>query len=301
MNIRPEIEALINAVRNDKVHGASELARQSVNILKLAAEQSPCSNTTQFKEELEEIGWSLMSARPAMASIYNIVNRLLLAINQNQTPDVEDLRRVTIAVAENLLQASTQAVRQIALNTVDLLTSNETIMTHSYSSTIEFALKMAAEKAPLQTIVTRSGAGRTGEKMARNLSRYPVSLVFIDDTAVGLYISRVNKVIVGADRFCADGSLVNGAGTYLLALAAREACVPFYVLCETLKFDTLLSGTEVDLEEKDPSEVVAPGILPDQVKVKNPCFDITPLALIAGIVTENGLIPQKDVLSELRR
>jgi eIF-2B alpha/beta/delta-like uncharacterized protein len=301
MNIRPETEDLIIAVRSDAVHGASELARQSINVLKLAAEKSSCPTTTQFKEELGEIGRKLMSARPAMASIYNIVNRLLLAVNQNQTPDVEELRSVTIAVAEDLLQASTQAVQQIARNTVDLLAAGERIMTYSYSSTVESALKMAVEKAPLQIIITRSGAGRTGEKMARNLSRYPVSLVFIDDNAMGLYISQVQKVIVGADRICADGALVNGAGTYLLALAAREAGVPFYVLCETLKFDAHKNSTEVDLEKKDPSEIVAPDILPDRVKVKNPYFDITPLALITGILTENGLILQKEVLSELRR
>ena len=46
------------------------------------------------------------------------------------------------------------------------------------------------------------------------------------------------------------------------------------------------------MEEKEPSEVVEPGKLPPEVRIKNPYFDITPLELVTGIVTENGLLHQ---------
>jgi methylthioribose-1-phosphate isomerase len=114
---------------------------------------------------------------------------------------------------------------------------------------------------------------------------------------MGLYVSMVNNVVVGADRVCADGKVVNGIGTYQLALAAERSDVPFYVLCETLKFDPRLKSEKVDLEEKEPSEVVELRKLPPEVKVKNPSFDITPLELITGIVTENGLLTTEEVIS----
>ncbi len=125
--------------------------------------------------------------------------------------------------------------------------------------------------------------------------------MFIDDTAAGLYISTVNKVVVGADRICADGSLVNGIGTFQLALAAGRAGIPFYVLCEALKFDRRLTGDKVDLEEKEPSEVVETGRLPPGVRVKNPYFDITPLKLITGVVTENGLLMPGEIISYMEK
>jgi len=118
---------------------------------------------------------------------------------------------------------------------------------------------------------------------------------------VGLYISTANKVVVGADRICADGEVVNGIGTYQLALAAERAGIPFYVLCEKLKFAPGLTSDNVDLEEKEPYEVVEPGKLPPEVKVKNPYFDITPLELITGIVTENGLLVPGEVVSYIRQ
>ena len=40
MNITSEIIGLIDEVRDDRIHGASQLARQAVNVLKSVAEQS---------------------------------------------------------------------------------------------------------------------------------------------------------------------------------------------------------------------------------------------------------------------
>ncbi len=96
--------------------------------------------------------------------------------------------------------------------------------------------------------------------------------------------------MVGADRICADGKVVNGIGTYQLALVAERANVPFYVLCETLKFYPRLRSEEVVLEEKDPSEITKAGRLPSEVRSRNPYVDITPPELVTGVITEKGLL-----------
>ena len=155
-------------------------------------------------------------------------------------------------------------------------------------------LKEISEKYnDIEVIITKSGPGRTGERTARKLGDRRLALTFIDDTAVGLYISKTSKVFVGADRICADGGVVNGAGTYQLALAAEKAGIPFYVLCETLKFDSRLKSDEVELEEKEPDEVADPANLPPETMIRNPYFDITPLELINSVVTENGMFTAK--------
>ncbi len=153
----------------------------------------------------------------------------------------------------------------------------------------------------IEVIATRSGPGRTGERTAQELGLYGVPVTFIDDAAMGQYVSAVNKVMVGADRVCADGGLINGIGSYQLAVAAERAGVSFYVLCETLKFDPRVSSHEVDLEEKEPSEVVGPGVLPSQVRVRNPYFDITPLKLVTAVITETGLLTPSEVMSHIQK
>ncbi len=303
MNISPEIISLIDEIRNDKIHGASQLARQAVKVLKVAAERSQADTTEQFLLEQKEIGEKLMSTRPAMAPVFNIVSHLLGKISEKATEmGLDSIRRLTISKADEVVNGSLQAIAQIAQFGSELIADGDRIMTHSYSSTVAAVLKAAfTTHRNIEVITTRSGPGRTGERIARELGLYGIPVTFIDDAAMGLYISTVNKVVVGADRVCADGKVINGIGTYQLALASEKAGIPFYVLCETLKFDPRLRGDAVDLEEKEPSEVIELDRLPPQVRVKNPYFDITPLELVTGIVTENGLLAPEEVTGYMKR
>jgi len=299
MNINPEIISLIDEIKNDKTHGASQLARQAASVLKVAAERSQTKSTDEFWQEQKEIGQRLMSARPAMAPVFNIVARLLDAMSGKVVEmELDSVRHFAISKVDEIVGDSLQAIAQIAQYGSELIADGDKIMTHSYSSTVVAMLKAAfAEHGNVEVITTRSGPGGSGEVTARELGLYGMPVTFIDDTAIGLYLSTVNKVVVGADRICADGKVVNSVGTYQLALAGKKASIPFYVLCETLKFDPRVSGGEVDLEEKEPSEVIEPGRLPPEVRVKNPHFDITPLELITGVVTENGLLTPEEVIS----
>ncbi|MFC1951627.1 translation initiation factor eIF-2B [Chloroflexota bacterium] len=292
VNIGSEIVSLIDEIMNDKVHGASELARQAVGVLKVAAERSRADGVATFLVEQREVGERLMSARPAMVPVFNIVGNLLKKIEEKVGEmDLNSVRHFIVSKADEAVSNSLQAVARIAEYGSELVADGDTIMTHSYSSTVLVMLKAVFTKHNnIEVITTRSGSGRTGETIARELGSYGIPVIFIDDAAMGLYISEVNKVMVGVDRVCADGAVVNGIGTYPLALTAQRTGIPFYVLGEMLKFDLRFKSDEVGLEERESSEVVEAGILPAEVRVKNPYFDITPLELIAGIVTEKGLL-----------
>jgi eIF-2B alpha/beta/delta-like uncharacterized protein len=295
------IELLINEIRNDKIHGASELARQSLGIIKTSAEKTLANDVNHFYLEQEELYRKLVSIRPSMASIYNAITRLRNGLMKEQPDDIETLRQLTVSLSEDLIRTSLQATSSIAEHTTKIIYDEDIIFTHSYSSTVIEALKEAATKHNIQVVVTRSGAGRTGEKTVSILSAAGVPVTFIDDSAAGSYIKRCNKVLVGADRICRDGGLVNGVGTCAVSLIARKDRISFYVLCETLKFDSRLKSSEVEIEEKEPSEVVLPGVLPVDVKVANPYFDITPLEFISGIITEDGLIAREEVIEYMKK
>jgi len=302
MTISPEIISLIDEIRSDKIHGASQLARQAVQVLSIAAERSQAESVDRFLLELEEVGQVLMSVRPAMAPVYNVISRILKAISaKSEGMEMTAIRQLTIIKADEAINDSKQAVARIAEFASALITDHDRILTHSYSSTVMEMLKVAhARHNNIEVIATRSGPGRTGEGIAGELGHLGVAVTFIDDTAMGLYTASASKVVVGADRICADGMLINGVGTYPLALTTQKAGIPFYVLCETLKFDTRLSSSKVDLEEKETSEVVKPGRLPPEVRVKNPYFDITPMELVTGIVTENGVLRPEGIIRYIK-
>lgn len=303
MEISPEILLLIEEIKSDRVHGASELARQAVSVLRTAAERSVTASVSQFLTEQKAIAELLTSARPAMAPLFNMVNRLLKQVT-GETPgmDLASIKRFTVAQANGLIQGSIQAVERIAGYTSGIIADGDRIMTHSYSSTVVASFREAGKRhRNIQAIVTRSGASRIGEKTAHLLASFNIPVTFIDDTAVGLYIGRATRVITGADRICADGQIVNGIGTCQLALAAAKAGVPFYILCETLKFDPRFKGDEVELEEKEPAEVAEHGRLPPGVEVRNPYFDVTPVSLVTGVVTEEGLLSPQEVIGYIQR
>lgn len=303
MDIAPEISHLIEEIRNDKIHGATYLAKQALEVLKTAARQTQAGTPEKFLLEQREIGQRLMSARPAMAPVSNTVSRLLSRITAEAGKmDLESIISLTASVADQIITDSEQAAVSIAQYGSELITGGDTIMTHSYSSTVMAVLKEAfAKYGDIELLVTRSGPGRTGETIARELAFYGIPVTFIDDTAAGLYLSAVNRVMVGADRICADGKIINGIGTYPLALVSKKAGIPFYVACDTLKFDPKLKGEEVDLEEKEPSEVVDPGRLPPGVRIMNPYFDITPPELVTGVITENGVLQTEEIIAYMAR
>ena len=109
---------------------------------------------------------------------------------------------------------------------------------------------------------------------------------------------KVQWVVVGADRICANGDVANKIGTYQLAIAARHHGVRFMVAApsSTVDMDTP-SGDRIHIEERDPAELFGVGSVrtaaPD-IGAWNPVFDVTPHELVDALVTERGVILQPD-------
>ena len=125
-----------------------------------------------------------------------------------------------------------------------------------------------------------------------------VTLICDDMAAVAMRDRKVDLVIVGADRIAANGDTANKIGTYGVAVLARHHGVPFYVAAPSSTFDrSLPDGTRIPIEERASSEIThgfGRATAPAGVKTWNPAFDVTPRELIAGIVTEHGVIERPD-------
>ncbi|MEM9186942.1 MAG: S-methyl-5-thioribose-1-phosphate isomerase [Planctomycetota bacterium] len=105
---------------------------------------------------------------------------------------------------------------------------------------------------------------------------------------------HAKAVIVGADRIAANGDAANKIGTYGLAVAARHHGVPFYVAAPSTTFDlALATGDAIPIEERAAEEIThafGKQTAPDAAEAYNPAFDVTPAALIDGLITERGVI-----------
>jgi methylthioribose-1-phosphate isomerase len=101
---------------------------------------------------------------------------------------------------------------------------------------------------------------------------------------------RADAVVVGADRIAANGDVANKIGTYALALAARQAGIPFLVAAPESTIDqATASGAAIPLEQRPDEEITVPAA-PAGTRALNLAFDITPAELVSAVVTEDRLI-----------
>lgn len=147
------------------------------------------------------------------------------------------------------------------------------------------------------------GARLTAWEMVQE--KIPVTL--ITDNMSGYLMSQgeIDAVIVGTDRVAANGDVANKIGTYMVAVLAARHNIPFYVACPLSTIDlSIASGADIPIEERAASEVTgyrdsqwaAPG-----VAVRNPAFDVTPAALVTGLMTEKGVVenPTREKIARL--
>ena len=116
--------------------------------------------------------------------------------------------------------------------------------------------------------------------------------VLCDNAAASLMAAgKIDLVLVGTDRVTANGDVVNKIGTLNLAVLCRYFEIPFYVACPSSTFDPdTATGAEVIIEQRAAAEVI--GAHTADVAVYNPAFDVTPVALVTGLITDRGLLLQ---------
>ena len=118
-----------------------------------------------------------------------------------------------------------------------------------------------------------------------------------DSAAAGLMQSGgLDAVVVGADRIANNGDVANKVGTLPLALAAKQFGVPFFVAATstTVDFGMPRGVRSIPIEERSGIELThsraGERLVVEGIATWNPAFDVTPGALITGIITELGVL-----------
>lgn len=280
----PDFTQRIAALRDDREHGSRWLVRAAILLLRDLAEDETRSADERLRR-VRQAGRELARARPAMAALAGTVGRLLA------TPG--DAARIAQA-ATHLLQVYDQATARITAFMRPHLRG--TIMTHSLSGTVLDVLRACIP--PIEQIIILEGRPACeGHTVARELSGQAAAVTLITEAQADIFLPDCQAVVVGADSILADGSILNKAGTALLAWAARGHDVPLYVLSETLKIAPhAWQGDLALLEEHAGSEVWAQS--PPDVTVRNFSFDHTPAELVTQIVSEQGPLDLEYILQQ---
>lgn len=283
------VTKLLKEIQADVHSGATEMARRGARCLTVFSEESTAQTNHQYWDELLELGRTLIQCQPSMASLFNLVNTVLLAVHplRDTAQAVAALRQTTRQAAERFTTASLAALDQIARHGQGLISSGAVVLTHSASSSIAGILKLAKrEGKDLQAIVTESRPLCEGRELARNLGQAGIPTTVIMDAAIPQHVRTADVVLVGVDRLSPD-SFVNKVGTLVIALAAKTYQIPFYIACELNKCLPAGCGqllpTDNGAEERVQEEW-------ENVQLAYSYFEEIPTTYVTGIITEEGIL-----------
>ncbi|KAM7258021.1 hypothetical protein ACFE04_013762 [Oxalis oulophora] len=275
----------------------------------------------QRKLPLETVYLDIKTAtegcRPTAVNLSDAVTKLKDIISKaaDTTSEPKSVIKAYIEAAEIMLEddvASNKAIgsygskiiQQQAKNSGKLFVlthcNTGSLATAGYGTALGVIRSLHAEGVLERAFCTETRPFNQGSRLtAFELVHDNIPATLIADSAAAALMKdgRVNAVVVGADRVAANGDTANKIGTYSLALCASHHNIPFYVAAPLTSIDlSLSSGEEIIIEERSPKELLhthgglGPQIAASGISVWNPAFDVTPAKLIAGIITEKGVI-----------
>lgn len=285
------------------VAGAAAVALWACNDGAAKASSRGCAEQAErFSEMLRAVAGEVAAARPTAVNLAWGVQGALSCAQATLAGggDPASAADALFFHVKRMEAADEAANRAIGANGATLLAPGSRVLTHCNAGSLATVFYGTA----LGVVYAAAEQGRIGHVYADEtrpvgqgarltvweLSRAGVPVTLICDSMAASLMAKgkVDAVLVGADRICANGDAANKIGTYGVAVLAKHHGVPFYVAAPVSTVDLSLErGSQIPIEERDPREVAVG--LPEGVGVWNPAFDVTPARLITGIVTERGV------------
>lgn len=239
-------------------------------------------------KKLEDTAKQINRSRPTFA--FNVFTSMVLNwanAAAKQKKDIASLLKQNIlGFLSHIRQKRLERAKRVA----QLIKDGDTILTHCNVSgeMVAAALECRRLKKSVKFIATETRPYLQGARLtAWELARAGFEVKLICDNFVGFCMQKklVDKVIVGSDRSCSDGAIVNKIGTYQIAVLAKKHKIPFYVL--TQKEPMPLKSSQIKIEERPQNEILIfnkKRIAAKGVKAYYPAFDITPKDLITKTI-----------------
>jgi ribose 1,5-bisphosphate isomerase len=289
---------MFESIRSDVRSGATDLARRAAIELAAWAEDSSASDPGRFWDEMMAVCRSLVEARSGMAPLVNLASRVLAvaerAVLSGRAPDAA--RSAVALEATKFADGTADRLERLGARGAAIIAAGATVGTVSASESVAAVLAAAARQGkPAKVLLSESRPAREGHAFAAELASRGAPTTLVVDAALPRLVADCDLILVGADTVSEDDFL-NKVGTYPLALAAREAGVPFHVAA-------LLDKFLPRAVRREPAPSGEPhgafGEAPTGVVVLDRFLELTPLTLVRGIVTEEGVLEPSEVHAAL--
>lgn len=283
------VEEVARAIETMVVRGAPAIGVTAAFGVALAARTG---------EPLPAADARLRRTRPTAVNLFWALDRMAKAASRDPSAGALELE------AQKIYDEDVAASKKIGELGAALIPDGAAVLTHCNAgalATAELGTALAVIRAAhAQGKKIRVYADETrpllqGARLtAWELMRDGIDVTLVPDVALGqlLYEQAIDVAVVGADRIAMNGDTANKIGTRNVACLLYAHGRPLYVAAPWSTVDlSKTSGRQIPIEERAPEEVTTLGgvrIAPEGVRVRNPAFDVTPAAWIAGIITDRG-------------
>ncbi|KAI1425663.1 initiation factor 2 subunit family protein [Xylaria sp. FL1777] len=220
-----------------------------------------------------------------------------------QATNISALRSEVIDGIQEIMDEIKMVDEQVQTYADIFIHPGDYILVYQPSRTVQKFLTRAALKRKFTVLLVVDPSSAIGSdsqyaSLLKSMASNGSSVITILNAGLMAYMSRVDKVILGARAITAQGGVIVDSGAAAIARAARERRRTVLVLGGVYKLSPeskLLSESQV--EWGDPSKYVnfADGSLVSNVKVKNAVSEFLPADQVDTYITNLGAHAQENL------
>ncbi len=301
------VEQVYDSIYKLKVRGAPAIGIAGAYGLVISLKNSLDLNLESFLDLVHKNADYLNSSRPTAVNLSWALNKLSkIADEFPKSGNSKELYKTLKDEAIAIHKSDIKTCRQIGEFGAELIKQNDGVLTLCNAGALATG-GIGTALAPMYVAWSKGKRFKAYSSETRpllqgaritcwELNKFGVDTTMIADSVSSylMKLGRVDMIVVGADRVANNGDTANKIGTSSLAINAKYYGVPFYIACPYSTIDiNSKSGADIVVEERGKEELIyikGQQIAPKDIKVFNPAFDVTDSSLIAGFITEKGII-----------
>ena len=309
---------MYDAIKSLAVRGAPAIGICAGYSIYCLAQQIEADNFDEFYAQFKKDKDYLNSSRPTAVNLSWALNRMDDMLVANKDKSVAELVDLMGEEAVAIQKEDIAMCKAISEYGFSLLKEGDGVLTHCNAGPLATSrygtaigpMLLAQEKGVYvkvfadETRPLLQGARLTSYE----LQKAGVDVTLICDNMASMVMKNgwVQACFVGCDRIAANGDFANKIGTSGVAILAKHYGIPVYTLGPSSTIDlNCKTGAEIEIELRDEDEIrtkfYEKPMAPTDVKCFNPAFDVTDHELLAGIITEKGIVrpPFEENLAKL--
>jgi methylthioribose-1-phosphate isomerase len=304
-NTYRDYKDVAEAIRSMVIRGAPAIGVAAAMGVALGVRTARARSVAELDPQFQEICAVLAATRPTAVNLFWAIERMKGVYQRARAQGVQEVESALIDEARLIYDEDVRANREMGRLGQELIPGDARVLTHCNAGALATAgygtalgvIRAAVEAGKrVQVYADETRPFLQGARLtAWELMKDQIPVTVITDNMAGHIMRKgeIDCVIVGADRIAANGDVANKIGTYSVAVLAKENQIPFYVAAPISTIDLAIpDGEHIPIEERNPDEIrtiQGVAVTPENARVANPAFDVTPHRYIAAIITERGV------------